>query len=447
MAQSPATPLVLLVFCSCCWSSGPLALPVSTAGPGNASVLQEQDKIPENRAVQSSKQMDLQRTNVTLSSSSQVGEGTSGLSVGGAYEVVPQPSKITCNGQNVNCGSKSTKDVDTQYSITNGSHSNGANATGLHVAAKISNTPYVSESRNFSKEQNGAVNATPSERLKQLSYISTDVVLSTITMPVRSTMTTTTTLTTAAPPHPPVQLSDNDNDQEGSVGWLASSTPQTKSVEEVAGREQKINEGKEKDNQKNNGNIQGDDRQENGVYKDSSNEQNTNVDKDSNSKQKNTTMREAEAKEKNAAEREGSNAQGNDTDQDTGNSKQKNTTQKEDSNKQNNSDQKGKSKQKINTERKGSSKQKNKSDKVGYTERKDNVDKTDRVKEKNAENKKGSKKQQDSRGSKGGRSTAKTTVTTHSSHHLARHFTGFVQHVWLPNSTPRHPGQCCFCLP
>lgn len=37
-------------------------------------------------------------------------------------------------------------------------------------------------------------------------------------------------------------------------------------------------------------------------------------------------------------------------------------------------------------------------------------------------------------------STTKTSVSSQPTHHLARHFTGFVQHVWLPNSTPRPPG-------
>ena len=43
-------------------------------------------------------------------------------------------------------------------------------------------------------------------------------------------------------------------------------------------------------------------------------------------------------------------------------------------------------------------------------------------------------------------STTKTSVSSQPTHHLARHFTGFVQHVWLPNSTPRPPGMYV-CLP
>ncbi|XP_070179348.1 uncharacterized protein [Littorina saxatilis] len=41
-----------------------------------------------------------------------------------------------------------------------------------------------------------------------------------------------------------------------------------------------------------------------------------------------------------------------------------------------------------------------------------------------------------------GRKSSSTSKTSTSSqgHHLAKHFTGFVQHVWLPNSTPRQPG-------
>ncbi|XP_076442836.1 uncharacterized protein LOC143281509 [Babylonia areolata] len=36
--------------------------------------------------------------------------------------------------------------------------------------------------------------------------------------------------------------------------------------------------------------------------------------------------------------------------------------------------------------------------------------------------------------------TPKSSVSSVPTHHLAKHFTGFVQHVWLPNSTPRPPG-------